>query len=65
MNPNFSVLIECLKKEIARIESSQNKLILSKENIDSEELVSGLGFKSANHLLEYWEIAYERISELS
>ena len=58
-------LIERLKIEIARIESSQNNLILSKTNIDSEALVSGLGFKSANHLLEYWEIIYERISELS
>jgi hypothetical protein len=64
-NPNLPSLIERLKIEIARIESSQNNLILSKTNIDSEALVSGLGFKSANHLLEYWEIIYEKISELS
>jgi hypothetical protein len=41
------------------------KLILSDAKIDSEALISGLGFKTANYLLAYWEIIFERISELS
>ena len=64
-NPNLPSLIERLKTEISRIESSQNKLILSDAKIDSEALVSVLGFKTAKYLLAYWEIIYERISELS
>ncbi len=53
-NPDFLSLINKLTEEIKLIATHQEKLIREGVGIDANRLISPKGFKSAEHLLNYW-----------